>query len=203
MIYQDEWNAPHFEISQPNVDMQLEISQTHVPGTIYAGDSAVQIKWDKLRNAWVSLIIGFDERIADYELAITGGMQSLDLDFASRNDYHLEFAVKEGAGINQNEDTLMRVKLQDQNFILSHSIGNQMVCGIQLSEEWVIYSIPLGNFVPDRSITNQFEFDWTRIKQINFDVPYFGEGSGKIWLDNIQLVKADLADNGANGCVNR
>jgi len=215
IIYEDEWMAPHFAISQYGA--QVEVGEAHTPGSVYKGDSSLQIKWNKSRDTWASLVIGFDPHIADVDVAGAGGMRSLDLDRFSRDNYRLEFAVRGGPGMDQWGEKVMRIKLQDQNLIFREPIGNQMVCRILLAEEWTTYSIPLGGFVPDPWILEPYadetptgfgsrpwlEFDWTRVKQINFDVPYWASGSGILWLDNIQLVRADLANGGVESCVER
>lgn len=215
VIYKDEWKAPHFTIAQYGA--QLKVSETHVPGSVHEGQSSLQIKWDKKERTWASLVIGFDPRIADADLARAGAMHSLDLDRFSTNDYRLEFAARGGSGVNRWGEQIMRIKLQDQNLIIREPIGNQMVCRIRLTEEWTTYSIPLGEFVPDPWILDPYvdgtqmgfgsrpwlEFDWTRVKQINFDIPYWASGNGTLWLDNVQLVRTDLASSGAKGCVER
>jgi hypothetical protein len=204
VIYKDGWEAPHFAVAQSGV--QLQVSETYVPGNVYEGRSSLQLKWNKDSGTWASLVIGFDPNIADADRARAGAMLSLTLDPRSKNDYRLEFAVKkEGPVVKYPPQDFMRIKLQDQNLIISESIGNQLVCHIDLTQEWTIYSIPLGEFGTDPWIIENYanrdptlfrsrpslDFDWSRVKQINFDVPYYASGNGTIWLDNIRLVRKD------------
>jgi len=206
VIYEDEWNASHLVAAHP--DAYVDVSETSLPGNVYEGLKSLQIEWsNKLTDTWGSLIVGFDPHIDDIDRARASEMLSLVLDYASMNEYRLEFAVKADPGVLKSEP-FMRVKIQDQNPIVRESLGNQLVCHIRLTDEWAVYSIPLGEFITDLWIIqfyadNSLEifdrrpslaFDWSRIKQINFDIPFRAAGSGTILLDDVRLVRADSAD---------
>jgi hypothetical protein len=200
VIYQDGFQLPHATVSDPAAS--IEVSDTSVPGNLYQGKNApaLKIKWGKEFRTWASLIVGFDERLPDREIAQAGELVSLP----NLEEYRLEFMIKAARGLNNWGEDIIRLKLQDQNLLVDQSIGNQLVCDIRITEDWVAYSIPLSLFVQDVWVSGKYRidlytlqdqydqpaFDPERLKQINFDVPYNARGAGVILMDDIQLVRS-------------
>jgi hypothetical protein len=205
VIYADGIKLPHIVAYDPGAS--IKIRDTNVPGNLYQGKNApaLEVDWVKNSEAWDSLIVGFDERLADKSVAQAGELISL----ADPENYRLEFVVKADPGLSLWDDDFLRIKIQDQNLLVNESIGNQLVCSIQLTDDWVAYSIPLTEFSQDRWVIKKFAdtapelwgghpslvFDWSRVKQINFDVPYMAHGQGSFILDNIQLVRSGAASD--------
>ncbi len=201
VIYESALNLPY--LIESGTGGSLNIRDTNIPGNLYISKNApaLEIDWVKEAQIWDSLIIGFDERLADRSAAQAGELVSL----ANPEAYRLEFVIKSGPGLHLWEDAYLRIKLQDQNLLVSELIGNQVVCHIRVSDDWVAYSLPLKDFVQDTWIYEEFSaatpaiwtgnptlvFDWTRVKQINFDVPYNARGQGLILMDDIKLVRSD------------
>lgn len=209
VIYESEITLPYMIVSGPGSSMKIR--DTNVPGNLYMGKNApaLEIDWVKEAKTWDSLIIGFDERLADKSVAQAGELISL----ANPEDYRLEFVIKAGPGLHLWDDDFLRIKLQDQNILISESIGNQLVCHIRVSDDWVAYSLPLTEFVQDRWIYKNFEaaspaiwgghpslvFDWARVKQINFDMPYNAHGQGLLMMDDIILVRSATSSDLVTG----
>ena len=100
----------------------------------------------------------------------------------------------------------MFVKTQDQNLAIRDSIGNQIVMRVELKDDWQEYTVNLADLLPDDWITPSlcpqlsgtvdskcsnsilFNFDWSRVKQINFDMPFLST-EGTIYLDEIKIIE--------------
>lgn len=212
-LYTEQFDAPYFTAQSESVAL-FEATESHAPIHVAVGASAIRLEWLKPGSTWASLIMGFDEDIANREKALTGGLVSLgNLNSSNLKEYALTFWAK-GEDIQgappypqccKEPDRQLRIKLQDQNLAIRESIGNQMYYEATLTEEWKKYTIPLDDFYWDewwigsavcpeemyfwdcRDAT-LFYFDWSRVKQINFDVPFYST-SGKIFLDEIRLVR--------------
>ena len=212
VIYESGITLPYLIVSAPGSSMKIR--DTNVPGNLYMGKNApaLEIDWVKDAETWDSLIIGFDEHLADKSVAQAGELISL----ANPEDYRLEFVIKAGPGLHLWGEAFLRIKLQDQNLLISELIGNQLVCHIRVSEDWVAYSIPLTEFVQDTWVYEKstlsspavwgghptLVFDWTRVKQINFDVPYHAHGQGLFMMDNIKLVRSNASSDLLSGTEN-
>jgi hypothetical protein len=167
-------------------------------------------EWRENGSSWASLVIGFDKDIANQQKALEGGLASLGgLDPSNLDEYALTFWAK-SEGIQGSEypengaDVFLRIKLQDQNLAVRESIGNQKVSQVELKRKWEEYTIPLDKFVTDEWVARTLcptvpwecesldllYFDWSRVKQINFDVPFYST-NGVIYLDDIRIIRED------------
>ena len=201
----------------PNLKSLLTVTETRVPAEVYNGRSALRVEWSKNSPSWASLIIGIDPNIADSNRAKNGLMNSLDIDRSNADEHVLEFAIRGQLHSNRKGSRSRRgrtsnwvyVKLQDQNLLFEESIGNQLVHEVRVSDDWKTHRIRFTDFKQDYGIRNEYhkkyfrntgyfrrlsnfkalEFDWTRVKQINFDIPYFSSGSGTLWIDNIIITR--------------
>lgn len=208
-LYTEQFDTSYLITQADNV-RQFELKEAHTPSNVADGASAIQLDWQKPSMTWASLIFGFDPDIADREKALTGGFVSLGgLNRSNLGEYALTFWVK-GEDIQvedqyKNIDPYLRIKLQDQNLAVRESIGNQMVYTVAITDKWKKYSIPFDDFQYDRWWIHKavctsnvdywecqkaalLQFDWSRIKQINFDIPYYST-SGRIFLDDIHIVR--------------
>jgi hypothetical protein len=212
-LYTEQFDTPYFTAQGGNVT-RFDMTEVHAPTNVADGATAIQLEWKKPKGSWASLIVGFDAEIANREKALEGGLISLGgLNRSNLDEYTLTFWAK-GEGIQGSEwpdegmvDMFLRIKLQDQNLAIRESIGNQLVYDLSLTEKWKKYTIPLNVFRLDAwwihdavcpqeisyldcDAAKLFDFDWSRVKQINFDVPYYST-NGTIYLDEIRIIHLD------------
>jgi len=213
-FYTEQFDAPHFIAQDKNVT-QFDMMEVHAPTNVAEGATAIQLKWKKPGSSWAGLIVGFDAEIANREKALEGGLISLGgLNLNNLDEFSLTFWAK-AEGIQGSQypeypeyiDKSLRIKLQDQNLAIRESIGNQLVYELSLTEKWEKYTIPLKDFRLDRwwihnavctqqinywdcDEANLFYFDWSRVKQVNFDIPFYST-SGTIFLDEIRIIHLD------------
>lgn len=207
-LYTEQFDTFYLTAQAENVS-KFELTEVHAPDNVMDGASAIQLDWQKPEMTWASLIIGFDQDIANREKALTGGLVSLGgLNRSNLGEYALTFWVK-GEGIQvadqyKNNDPYLRIKLQDQNLAIRESIGNQVVFSAEVTSNWQQYTIPFDKFQLDRWWLHKaictpqidffecqksplLQFDWSRVKQVNFDVPFYST-NGRIFLDDVRII---------------
>jgi hypothetical protein len=190
-IYTDTIDTARFFTQTETTTANLSLSETQIPALVHSGEKALRLQWDKPSDKWASLIIGFDLDIQNRDKAMIGQMKRLGIDESTKDSYRLEFWIMGAEG-----GEAIAVKLQDQNPVITESIGCQVHEYIVASSEWKTISIPLPEFYLDYWIREKryrwykrfLKFEWDGIKQINFD-PYFYSDSGIVYLDNIRLAK--------------
>lgn len=212
LLYDDQFRVPYFAVHGDNV-ARFDVNESYVPANVAVGASSVQLEWQKNSGTWASLVFGFDPEIENRQKALEGGFISLgEIDQFNLDEYALAFRLK-GKGVQGSpgvypelKDTLS-IKFQDQNLAIQESIGNQVFYEVTITDSWEEYSIPLSKFYFDEQwITDAvcpleldfmtckesslFYFDWSRVKQINFDVPFYST-SGIIFLDEIKIIHLD------------
>lgn len=210
-LYTEQFDTFYLITQAENVQ-RFELREVHSPSNVADGASAIQLDWQKPGMAWASMIIGFDPEIAVRKKALAGELISLGgLNRSNLSEYALTFWVKgeDIQGENPENfnilDNYLRIKLQDQNLAIRESIGNQMVYTVEITDKWKKHTIPFNHFQHDgwwihdavcaSSVdyleclnASLLQFDWSRVKQINFDIPYYST-SGKIFLDDIHIVR--------------
>ena len=184
---------PNVFVSKESEDIELIVGTSdryYFPSS--EDKRSLQIRWKKNNNQWASMIFGFDQQITDITRALEADMKRLDL--SSPQNYALQFAL---LGVEGGEG--IRVKFQDQNILITESLGNQVVFSVVAETSWRLYCIPLSEFRNDPWIQKNYqtngmiEFNWTDVKQVNVD-PLFESTSGTVYLDEVRIVRVSACD---------
>ncbi len=195
---------------------QDQISYDIVDNEAYSGKRSIRLQWHKNIQEWASLVLGFDA-LDDPLKAQNGQMASINLSPPSQ--YALQFFARRGRPVELNSFMLYRtdsitLKFQDQNVLIQQSTGNQAVYywkevsnggfipdgQLPLPQTgWQEFCLPLDRFKTDWWIDQneqyknyseaERQFDWSNVKQINFDANFFST-DGAVYLDDIQIIRA-------------
>jgi hypothetical protein len=187
-----------------------------VDSEAYSGRYSLLVTWTKKSLRWAGILLWF-ESSNDPLRAANGQMRSIDL--VPPSDYAIQFFAKRGEAstispLQQSSlmDKSITLKFQDQNILITESIGNQAVYiydydsdhphvpdgRLKLSDgDWQEFCLPLERFDTDRWIDLDYQdfpeadrqFNWSNVKQINIDADFIST-EGAIYIDAMRIIRA-------------